>query len=245
MIRSAPMKQGARVKTAAHRGLRKLAECVSFGASRSQSGALCSLLHGGFTAEFGLSATFLVTGFEPFADHRTNTSWDALALLRPNWPEHIVTRCLPVDYRAAHALLRRALLELEPRVVLCMGIARGEVFRIERCARRPAALAEEPGETKSQGRWPWHEMRTALEASGVVSIDSEDAGQYVCESTYWSLLNYGYADHAAAPPASRRPDFAGFLHVPPAAPALPLETIARAVDHVVRARSAALSSGLT
>jgi pyrrolidone-carboxylate peptidase len=88
-------------------------------------------------------------------------------------------------------------------------------------------------------------MRAALDASGVVSIESEDAGQYVCESTYWSLLNYGYTKHGAAPLASKRPDFAGFLHVPPAAPALPLETIARAVDHVVRARIAALSNELS
>jgi len=33
-------------------------------------------------------------------------------------------------------------------------------------------------------------MRRALMQSGVDVNDSEDAGHYVCESTYWSLLTY-------------------------------------------------------
>lgn len=182
-----------------------------------------------------MSATFLVTGFEPFAEHRTNSSWDALELLRPSWPSAIVALRLPVDYLLAHQELRRALEELRPRAVLCTGLARGEVFRIERRARRPAALAALPGEAESWGRWPWDELRRALDVAAVRSTDSSDAGQYVCESTYWSLLNYQQVPPAGAP------EFAAFLHVPPESPLCPLETIARAVGSVVERRWAELS----
>jgi pyroglutamyl-peptidase len=180
-----------------------------------------------------MSATFLITGFEPFGPHRTNSSWDALELLQPSLPADVAVLRLPVDYVLAHQRLRTALAELEPRAVLCTGLAAGEVFRIEYRARRPAALAAEPGPEESRGRWPWEEMRSSLQRAAVRVVDSEDAGQYVCESTYWSLLSWSLLGQAA-------PRFAAFLHVPPASELNPLETIARAVGHVVEARRAAL-----
>jgi len=180
-----------------------------------------------------MSSTFLVTGFEPFGEHHTNSSWDALELSRPTWPEAITIRRLPVDYRAAHLELRRALGELEPRAVLCTGLARGDGFRIERRARRPAALEDVPGAAESWGRWPWDELRSALADAGVRSVDSEDAGQYVCESTYWSLLNYA--------PVGPRPELAAFLHVPIESAHYPLERIARSVGLAVTRTQASLA----
>jgi pyroglutamyl-peptidase len=184
-----------------------------------------------------MSATFLVTGFEPFGVHRTNSSWDALQLLKPTWPADIAVLRLPVDYLLAHERLRRALVELQPRAVLCTGLAAGEVFRIEQRARRPTALAAEPGRAESRGRWPWEEMRRALQVASVRVVDSEDAGQYVCESTYWSLLSY----EGPSPPV-----FAAFLHIPPVSEQITLLDIARAVDLVVGERRADLlrSQGL-
>ena len=180
-----------------------------------------------------MSATFLVTGFEPFREHRTNSSWEALALLRERWPESIATLRLPVDHQRAHVELRRALDELTPSVVLCTGLAVGSVYRIERRARRPAQLAD-GGPALVDGRWPWQEMRDALEGTGVTVVDSDDAGQYVCESTYWSLLSYS---------GPSRPAFAGFLHVPPLSPEQPVERIAAAVSSVIDARRASLDLG--
>lgn len=178
-----------------------------------------------------MSATFLVTGFEPFGPHRRNSSWDALELLRPSWPADVAVLRLPVDYVLAHQRLRSALSELQPRAVLCTGLAAGDVFRIEHRARRPPALAGEPGAEEIRGRWPWDEMRSALLSTPARVVDSDDAGQYVCESTYWSLISY------VVPLAPR---FAAFLHVPPAGPPNPLDSIARAVGAVVAARRAAL-----
>lgn len=183
-----------------------------------------------------MSATFLVTGFEPFGEHRSNSSWDALSRLRPSWPDEIITLELPVDHRLAHELLRRTLEERAPRAVLCTGLAKGHVFRIERCARRPSMLGS-PGELELlEGRWPWLEMHAALQHVGARVVDSRDAGQYVCESTYWSLL--AYAGSAASP------EFAGFLHVPHESEDSSLEHIAAAIGSVVAARRASLAAAV-
>jgi hypothetical protein len=122
-----------------------------------------------------MSATFLATGFEPFGEHRTNSSWDALER-----PRDVVTLRVPVDHRAARAALRRAQGELEPTAVLCTGLAKGRPFRIESCARLPAQLSDvapsgEPALV--HGRWRWDETRRALEPSGVDVVESEDAGR--------------------------------------------------------------------
>lgn len=173
-----------------------------------------------------MSATFLVTGFEPFREHRTNSSWDALALLRAGWPSGIVTRRLPVDHRAAHEQLRLALEELRPRAVLLTGLAKGRVFRIEQSARCPPELAPERGAGALEGRWPWNEMQQALQDARVEAIFSNDAGRYVCESTYWSLLSH----------EGWRPEFAAFLHVPHESEEHAIPKIADAVGRVVGAR---------
>jgi pyroglutamyl-peptidase len=171
-----------------------------------------------------VSVTFLVTGFEPFAEFETNSSWDAICALRGRWPASIATLRLPVDHVAAHVELRRALNELRPRAVLCLGLARSG-FRIERRARRPAQLAHELGDDELQGHWPWDEMSQGLVHAGVEAKDSWDAGQYVCESTYWSLLSFRAS--------TGFPELAAFLHVPPRTDLFPIERIARAVDAVV------------
>lgn len=184
-----------------------------------------------------MSATFLVTGFEPFGKHRTNSSWDALQHLRPSWPEEVITLRLPVDHGAAHVALRRVLDDLEPALVLCTGLAEGYHFRMERRARRPSPVdlpAGEPGTVSGHevlGRWPWQEMREALASSGVDAHDSFDAGRYVCETTYWSLLTY---DGVSIPAC------AGFLHVPHESDEYPITRIAAAVARVVDARRTAL-----
>lgn len=181
-----------------------------------------------------MSATFLVTGFEPFKEHRTNSSWDALQHLRASWPNEVVTRLLPVDHAAAHLALRRALDELEPHVVLCTGLAQGHEFRMERRAHRPLPedlLTPDDAPALALGRWPWAEMRDALDASGVAARESLEAGRYVCESTYWSLLTHQGAS---------RPAYAAFLHVPHESHEYPIARIADAVARVIDARRTAL-----
>jgi pyroglutamyl-peptidase len=180
-----------------------------------------------------VSGTFLATGFEPFRQYRVNSSWAALERLRDVWPARVRALCLPVDHVAAHRELRRALVELRPAAVLCTGLAVGSGFRVERRARRPAELASEVGEVGDdplEGAWPWSEMQLALERAGVEAADSDDAGRYVCESTYWSLLSHRRG--------AGWPQFAAFLHVPQLSELYPVERIARAVQGVIEARLA-------
>lgn len=181
-----------------------------------------------------MSVTFLATGFEPFAEHRINSSWEALARLRERWSERdVVMLRLPVDHVAAHEALRRALNEHRPRAVLCTGLCRYG-FQFERWARRPRALAHVDGDPTLEGSWPWQELRDELARTGVLACESWDAGQYVCESTYWSLLAFR-AQH-------RYPEHAAFLHVPPLSREEPLERTADAVGRVIEARLRALRS---
>jgi pyroglutamyl-peptidase len=178
-----------------------------------------------------VSVTFLATGFEPFAEHRTNSSWDALCSLKGAWQADMLAHCLPVDCQRAHEHLRELLVMHEPRAVLCTGLAR-DGFRIERLARRPAALTSVAGPERIEGSWPWQEMLTELARAGERSPESWDAGRYVCESTYWSLLSFR-AEHGF-------PEYAAFLHVPPRSEEYPIERIARAIANVINARRAQL-----
>jgi len=182
-----------------------------------------------------VSVTFLVTGFEPFAEFDTNSSWDAICALRERWPQSIATLRLPVDHVAAHVSLRRALNAQRPRAVLCMGLARSG-FRIERRARRPAQLGHELGADELHGHWPWDEMSQCLQQAGVDAKDSWDAGQYVCESTYWSLLSFRAS--------SGYPEFAAFLHVPPRSDDHSIPRIAHAVAAVIERREQRLRASV-
>lgn len=143
----------------------------------------------------------------------------------------MLARCLPVDYQRAHEELRKLLVAHEPRAVLCTGLARSG-FRIERMARRPAALTNTPGAEQLEGSWPWLEMSSELARAGESAPQSWDAGRYVCESTYWSLLSFR-AEHGF-------PEYAAFLHVPPSSDEFPVERIALAVASVLDARRSAL-----
>ena len=76
---------------------------------------------------------------------------------------------------------------------------------------------------------------SALTQADIPAHISNSAGTYVCNHVLYSVLDWLYA---------RRPDVrAGFLHVPylpeqcgdkPSAPALPLETMVRALEIVAR-----------
>ena len=58
-------------------------------------------------------------------------------------------------------------------------------------------------------------------------IGSDDAGKYVCDTTYWSVLDFrkrrGFPEHAA------------FLHVPPVSEVWTVDAVARAIQRVLDA----------
>lgn len=166
----------------------------------------------------------LLTGFEPFAHFSVNPSWHAVAAAAERWPDRVVARLLPVDYRPARERLLEHLAGVKPAAVLCTGLAAGDTFRLETIARKPTQFDSLPGAAFHTGDWPWPQTEAALVAAGMPVRYSDDAGRYVCESTYWSLLNDG---QIAGPK--------GFLHVPAESAAFSIERTVEGVLAVVRA----------
>lgn len=154
--------------------------------------------------------TVLVTGFEPFRQYRVNSSWEGVRTAGRR-RSSLHTALLPVDHRAAHRLLQQQLGELQPDILLLCGLAPGPGLRLERLARKPQQLAAVPGCQRRLGKWPWAQAIQHLHNSGFSASFSRDAGSYVCESSYWSALNFrirhGYPRRVAllhVPPLSRQ-----------------------------------------
>jgi pyroglutamyl-peptidase len=169
---------------------------------------------------------FLLTGFEPFQQWTINSSWEVAWRVAGALGGPVVARRLPVDYHAARAELLRLLQELRPAACLCMGLTPAASFCVERRARKPVQFDGVPGEADLPGAWPWEALVASLGKSPVPVCLSEDAGQYVCESTYWSLLDFRRREG--------HPARAAFLHVPPLSEQFPVDVLAAAVELLVR-----------
>ena len=160
----------------------------------------------------------LLTGFEPFAEFKINSSWQAAKELAEEKNSHLICECLPVDHHAARERLLSLLKIHQPRTCLCTGLAKGDKFRLEQQARKPSQFANLKGADSYTGYWLWDAALQSFQANDLPAYISEDAGQYVCESTYWTLLDFqsqnGYPKNTA------------FLHVPPLSKEWPTEKIA-------------------
>ena len=167
----------------------------------------------------------LITGFEPFSVWPVNSSGETARAVASLLPDVVRAEVLPVDHQAAHRRVRELLAGTRPVACLAMGLAPTEAFRIERAARPPAQLNLPTGVGPLEGAWPWEEMDAALRSSGRPVVFSADAGAYVCETVYWSILDYRLS-HG-------RPAHAAFLHLPPISDTFPLPLLARAVSRVV------------
>jgi pyroglutamyl-peptidase len=172
----------------------------------------------------------LLTGFEPFGNHLINSSWEASYLVGQQFP-NIITARLPVDYLAAREELGRLLSQHKPTICLCSGLTSAPAFAIERVARKPEQFSHIPGPDLLEGAWPWPEAESQCQQAQHPFSTSYDAGQYVCESTYWALLDFrrqfGY------------PNYAAFIHVPPLSDDISAEMIAGVLSNILQARLAA------
>ena len=164
-----------------------------------------------------MSATLLVTGFEPFGGDATNPSGDAARLLHGHvMAGHVVRGAvLPCVFAEAPLRLRALVDAHRPVLLLCLGLAasrRG--FHLERVAinlidariadnagAQPVDAPVDPaGPPAAFTTLPVKAMAAALRAEGFDADVSYSAGTYVCNQVF----------HAAmALPVPR----AGFLHV--------------------------------
>lgn len=175
----------------------------------------------------------LLTGFEPFGGSTINPSEQAVHALAGSPPAGIdlSTAILPVDKTTGPEALLKAIAEVQPDVVICLGEASGRaVISIERLAvnlmdfRIPDNKGEQAvdqpiradGPAAYFATLPVRKLQEAVMAAGIPCELSLTAGAYLCNQVMYTLL-----DHAAREKPALR---GGFIHLP----CLPQQTATRA-----------------
>lgn len=196
--------------------------------------------------------TLLLTGFEPFGGDAGNPSWDAVRMLqgRRIAGHRVAARRLPVLFGGSLQVLRAAIRETSPALVLCVGQAGGRAaVGFERVAiniddaRIPdnagACPIDTPvvrgGPAAYFATLPIKAMREAVLAAGIPAEISQTAGTYVCNHVFYGLM------HALQRTPRTR---AGFVHIPyapeqaarhPGTPCLAVDLVAEALRLALRA----------
>lgn len=165
----------------------------------------------------------LVTGFDAFGTHKTNPSEElARAIDGRRIGDHVVRGVvLPVHHRDAAARVAALLAELDPDVVVHLGLAEGRArIALERVAVNVMdySIADnsgyqalgEPCAAEGPAAYfatlPLREIAAALIADGVPAYVSNTAGTYLCNQTL-------YTTRHAVTGAGRRTRV-GFVHLP-------------------------------
>jgi pyroglutamyl-peptidase len=165
----------------------------------------------------------LVTGFEGYGGRGRNPAGEAALALdgRSAGGAAIVGRRLPVSYKRLAATLEGLIDELDPDIVISLGLWPGEpTIRIERIGINVAdfeipdnegtLLRDQPvsgnGGAALLATLPNRAIRDALLQAAIPARLSATAGTFLCNATLYTTLTH----------ASRkgRPVLAGFIHLP-------------------------------
>ncbi len=195
--------------------------------------------------------TVLITGIEPFDGETLNPSWEAVRRLDGTQVAGatLVARQLPCVIGKVVGVLRQAIAETRPDVVICLGQAGGRSdISVERVAinvvdaRIPDNEGRQPidepvvegGPAAYFSTLPIKAIVRDLRAAGVPASVSSTAGTYNCNTIFYGLAHY----IATEQPALR----GGFVHVPylpemaarhPGQPSLALDTLIEGVKVMV------------
>lgn len=167
--------------------------------------------------------TALITGFEGYAGRGRNPSGEtALALNgRTIAGVRVAGRRLPVSFGHLLAGLEGLFDELEPDIVISLGLWPGEpMIRLERIGINVADFeipdnegtlrSDEPlsdnGSAALLATLPNREIRDALLLAGIPARISATAGTFLCNATLYTTLSLAAR--------KRRPPLTGFVHVP-------------------------------
>ena len=165
----------------------------------------------------------LITGFEPYAGRGVNPAAEVARALvgRTVAGVPVAARTLPVSQAAVRDRIASFLRELDPVVVISLGLWPGEpMIRIERFAVNLAdfeirdndgtLLTDQPldasGAVALAATLPLRRIEAALIAAGIPARLSSTAGTFLCNACFFDLL-----EASAARP---RPPLCGFLHLP-------------------------------
>ena len=156
-----------------------------------------------------MESQIIVTGFKPFSVYSINSSWEAAKVLHL-YKETILIKELHVDHLIAHQQICNLLENAKCDILLLSGLTYRNHISLETIARKPFELKFIEGPSILKAISPWKTIVEQLQSFNIPIDISEDAGQYVCESVFWSALNFkrnnGY------------PSLVGFMHVPPISP---------------------------
>jgi len=195
--------------------------------------------------------TVLITGIEPFDGESLNPSWEAARHLDglEIGGARVVARQLPCVIGKVVGVLRQAIDDVRPDLVICLGQAGGRSdITVERVAinvvdaRIPDNEGHQPidepvvqgGPTAYFSSLPIKAIVRDLRAGGVPASVSLTAGTYNCNTIFYGLAHF----IATERPALR----GGFVHVPylpematrhPGAPSLALEVLLHGVKIMV------------
>jgi pyroglutamyl-peptidase len=165
----------------------------------------------------------LVTGFVPFGGRPLNPSEAVAQRLDGEriGGARIVARILPVEFAGLQARIDALVRELEPALVLSLGLAQGEpAIRLERVAVNLAdyAIPDNAGAFLTDAAvvaeeraalfatLPLRRIEQRLLESGIPATLSTSAGTFLCNATLYGFLRALKAAGSAAP--------CGFVHLP-------------------------------
>lgn len=181
----------------------------------------------------------LVTAFEPIGSKDTNVTEDLLAYLPKESPTHhatIITEVLPVVYEESGALLREAIQEHQPDIVISLGESnfKGELRIDTLAANKIQSNMKDNNGYKYKGRstvlggletlptlLASEELVNSLTSQGIKVFIKDTATTYVCNYLFYHLMDEVY--HY---PERHQIKAAGFVHVDRTT--LPLEIEQRA-----------------
>ncbi|MGB7998484.1 MAG: pyroglutamyl-peptidase I [Anaerobacillus sp.] len=168
-------------------------------------------------------STLLLTGFEPFLEHRHNPTEQIVKEFDEEviGGFEIISRVLPVDFERASEMLIEYVEQCEPVAILMLGLA------VDRTKVTPERIAinvndsvednsghapvdqpiVEGGPAAYFSTLPIKKMTDGLVQNGIPAEISNTAGTYLCNNVMYSVL-YALEQKGIDIPA-------GFVHVPP------------------------------
>jgi pyroglutamyl-peptidase len=170
-----------------------------------------------------VSRPALVTGFEPYGGRGRNPAGEVAARLDGSEIAgvRVVGRSLPVAFGALDEVVAATLAEVDPAVVVSLGLCPGEpVIRLERVAinladfdipdNEGAVLVDRPLHAAgAAGRFatlPLRRVQEALLRAGIPARLSNSAGTYLCNKALYRFLGAIEESGGAVP--------CGFIHLP-------------------------------
>lgn len=184
----------------------------------------------------------LLTGFEPFGSSDINSSWETAARIEMQSFDsvEIVVRQLPVSFKRVGEKIKELLEEIRPDVIIMLGQrSNSRSIDIERIAvnlmdsingdndgYNPKEVPIHPDTPLAySSNLPVKSLRDCLTAKGIEAKVSNSAGLYVCNATYYNVLDEIHRNSL--------PIKAVFVHLPKLREELTIDFLVNSVETII------------